>query len=338
MPHRKVVVVITGASAGLGRATAREFARNGATLGLIARNQERLEAVRSEAEALGVRVATFSADVANAEQVEQAAEHFEAELGPIDIWVNNAMTTVFSPLHELSAEEFRRVTEVTYLGFVHGTMAALKRMRARNRGTIVQVGSALSYRAIPLQSAYCGAKHAIRGFTEALRCELMHEGSQVHITRVEMPGLNTPQFEWCKSHLPRRARPMAPVFQPEVGARAVYWAAHHQRRQLNVGLSTILTIWGNKLLPTLMDRYLAHTAVGGQQCHEAHDPERPDNLYQPVKGDMGARGRFGREAHTHSQLLWLSTHRGKAGLAAAGAVLLAGTLLYGAQRKGSQRD
>ncbi|QJQ95711.1 MULTISPECIES: SDR family oxidoreductase [Halomonadaceae] len=330
MEKRQEVVVVTGAGAGLGRAVAREFARHGAQLGLISRNQNRLEAVKSEVEALGGRTVTVSTDVADASQVERAAERIEAELGPIDIWVNSAMTTVFSPFHEVTPEEFKRVTEVTYLGYVHGTMAALKRMRERNHGTIVQVGSALSYRPIPLQSAYCGAKHAIKGFTESLRCELMHERSKVHITRVEMPGLNTPQFDWCRSHLPKQARPMAPVFQPEVGARAVYWAAYHRRRQLNVGMSSVLTIWGNKIAPALMDRFLARTAVDGQQMPEPLPDERPDNLWEPVKGDMGARGRFSREAHLDSKQLWLSTHRDKVGLAA-GAVLLVGSLLYGSR-------
>lgn len=337
MERSQEVVVITGAGAGLGRAAAREFARHGAWLGLISRSQERLDAVKSEAEALGARVVTVSADVANAEQIEQAAERIEKELGPIDIWVNGVMTTVFSPFHEMSPEEFRRVTEVTYLGFVHGTMAALKRMRARNHGTIVQVGSALAYRPIPLQTAYCGAKHAIKGFTEGLRCELLHEGSDVHVTIVEMPGLNTPQFDWCKSHLPRRARPMAPVYQPEVGARAIYWAAHHRRRQLYVGISSVLTIWGNKLIPGLMDRLLARTAVSGQQTSEPRDAERPDNLWQPVKGDMGARGRFGSESHASSAQLWATTHRDKVGLAFGAALLIGAAACIGYHKQRGKR-
>ncbi|MGQ4877500.1 SDR family oxidoreductase [Billgrantia sp. LNSP4103-1] len=323
MQDRQEVVVVTGAGAGLGRAVAREFARHGAALGLISRSPDRLEAVRSEIEALGARAVTMSVDVADATQVERAAERIEAELGPIDIWVNGVMTTVFSPLHEMSPDEFRRVTEVTYLGYVHGTMAALKRMRPRNRGTIVQVGSALAHRSIPLQSAYCGAKHAIKGMTEALRCELMHEGSAVHVTQVEMPALNTPQFDWCRNHLPRRARPMAPVFQPEVGARAVYWAAHQRRRELHVGSSTAVTIWANRLLPAFMDRWLARSAVDGQQTAEWEGPDRPDNLWQPVKGDMGARGRFGRESKHQSGQFWLTTHRDQVGLIA-GSLLLAG--------------
>nr|WP_299242292.1 SDR family oxidoreductase [uncultured Halomonas sp.] len=332
MKKRQEIVVITGASAGLGRATAWEFARHGASLGLIARDTARLEAVKEEIKALGARAVIYSADVADAEQVDKAAEHIEKELGPIDIWVNDAMTTVFSRFHDMSAEEFRRVTEVTYLGNVYGTMAALKRMRPRNRGTIVQVGSALAYRPIPLQTAYCGAKHAIKGYTEGLRCELLNEGSKVHVTIVEMPGLNTPQFDWCKSHLPKRARPMAPVYQPEVGARAIYWAAHHRRRQLYVGISSVLTIWGNKLFPNLMDHFLARNAVGGQQTDEAASPERPDNLWQAVGGDTGAQGRFGNEAHDDSAQLWLTTHRRQVGLAA-GVTLLVGTALLGKRQQ-----
>jgi len=322
MEKHPEVVVITGAGAGLARATVREFARRGAHLGLISRSEERLQAVKGEVEALGGRAVTVSADVADAQQVEQAAERIEQALGPIDIWINAAMVTVFSPFHEMSADDFRRVTEVTYLGQVHGTMAALKRMRPRDHGTIVQVGSALAYRPIPLQTAYCGAKHAIKGFTEGLRCELMHEGSNVHITIVEMPGLNTPQFDWCKSHLPKRAQPVAPVYQPEVGARAIYWAAHHRRRQLYVGISSLLTIWGNKVAPGLMDRYMARNAVGGQQTSEDEIPNRADNLWHPVEGDPGARGRFTHHAHNNSLQLQMTTHRREIGLVAGAAVLL----------------
>lgn len=332
------VVVITGASAGLGRATACEFARKGAYLGLIARGREGLEAVQREVEDLGGRALVIHADVADAEQIEQAAEKIEATLGPIDIWINSAMATVFGPLQQVSADEFRRVTEVTYLGQVHGTMAALKRMRRRNRGTIVHVGSALGYRSIPLQSAYCGAKHALNGFVESLRCELLHENSQIHLVLVQMPALNTPQFDWCRSYMPQRARPMAPVYQPEVGAQALYWAAHHRRRQLYVGFSSTLTIWGNKLAPRLMDYFVTATAYDGQQSPQAEQPGRADNLWQPLDRDYGAHGRFDDEAHAGSLQLFLATHRGKVGLLAGASLLLGAVALMqtpGRHRQGN---
>ncbi|MGH8273116.1 MAG: SDR family oxidoreductase [Gammaproteobacteria bacterium] len=302
------VVVITGAGAGVGRATVREFAKHGAHMGLLSRGEDRLEAARKEVAELGGKALPCSVDVADPEQVENAAEKIEAEFGPIDVWVNVAMTTVFSPFHEITPEEFKRVTEVTYLGNVNGTLAALKRMRSRDRGTIVQVGSALAYRPVPLQSAYCGAKHAIKGYTEALRSELLHAGSGVHVTIVEMPALNTPQFDWCKNNLSKKARPVAPVYQPEIAARAIYWAAHHRRRQLYVGFSTVKAIWGNKFIPGLLDRYLGRTAIGGQQADEAADPNRAYNLWEPVAGDPGAHGRFDDEAQARSFQLWLATH------------------------------
>lgn len=325
MQHGKhqEIVVITGASAGLGRAIAREFAGKGADLGLIARGTERLEATKREVEALGGRAVIVRADVADAAAVEDAAARIEEQLGPIDVWVNSAMTTVFSPLQDITPEEYRRVTEVTYLGQVHGTMAALKRMRPRNRGTIVHVGSALAYRSIPLQAAYCGAKHAVKGFTEAVRSELIHEGSDIHITLVQMPALNTPQFDWCRSHMPRQARPVAPVYQPEVGAHAVYWAAHSHRREVFVGLSSVFTIWGNKLVPQLMDQFIARTAVSGQLEERLSDPDRPDNLWQPMEGEQGAHGHFDNEAYGRSIQLWATTRRAKVGLTV-GAMLLAG--------------
>src|SRR5687767_9952429 len=262
---RDEVVVITGASAGVGRATAEAFAKRGARIGLIARGTERLEAARRDVEALGGTALVLPVDVADAEGIETAAAHVERELGPIDIWVNNAMASVFSPIKEMTADEFRRVTEVTYLGYVHGTLAALRRMLPRDRGTIVQVGSALAYRSIPLQAAYCAAKHAVTGFTESLRCELIHDESRVRVTEVHMPALNTPQFGWVKSRLPRKAQPVPPIYQPEVAAEAIYWAAHHNRRELLVGWSTMQAVWGNKLVPGLIDRYLARTGYEGQQ-------------------------------------------------------------------------
>jgi short-subunit dehydrogenase len=316
------VVVVTGASAGLGRAIALEFARHGARVGLVARGRERLEAAKREVEAAGGEGLVLPADMADAEAVEAAAARAEEALGPIDVWVNNAMTSVFAPVRETSAAEIRRVTEVTYLGYVHGTLAALRRMQPRDRGTIVQVGSALSYRSIPLQAAYCAAKHAINGFTDSLRSELIHDRSAVRLTAVHMPALNTPQFSWVLSRLPRKPQPVPPIFQPEVGARAVYWAAHHQRRELWVGWPTVQAILGDKLVPGLLDRYLASAAWDGQQHDGAADPNRPSNLWEPAPGDYGAHGAFDARATDRSYQLWATTHR--PALAAAGIGLAAG--------------
>ena len=319
---RREVVVITGASAGVGRATARAFARRGAGLGLIARDVEALQATCRDVEALGGQALLCVADVAQPGQVESAAALIEDRLGPIDVWVNNAMVTVVSPIAELDADEVRRVTEVTYLGTAHGTLAALRRMRVRNRGTIVQVGSALAYRAIPLQAPYCGAKFAIRGFTDALRSELMHDRSRIHVTMVQMPALDTPQFDWCRTRMPREPRPVPPVFEPEVAARAIVWAAHHRRRELFVGASTYKAVWANKLIPGVLDRYLARFGYASQQSRTPVGLDRSDNLFEPVSGDRGAHGRFGAESHQASVALWLTTHRtmllvGLAGFAAA---------------------
>jgi short-subunit dehydrogenase len=316
------VVVVTGASAGLGRAIALEFARHGARVGLVARGRERLEAAKREVEAAGGEGLVLPADMADAEAVEAAAARAEEALGPIDVWVNNAMTSVFAPVRETSAAEIRRVTEVTYLGYVHGTLAALRRMQPRDRGTIVQVGSALSYRSIPLQAAYCAAKHAINGFTDSLRSELIHDRSAVRLTAVHMPALNTPQFSWVLSRLPRKPQPVPPIFQPEVGARAVYWAAHHARRELWVGWPTVQAILGDKLVPGLLDRYLASAAWDGQQHDGAADPNRPSNLWEPAPGDYGAHGAFDAQATDRSYQLWATTHR--PALAAAGIGLAAG--------------
>ena len=268
-------------------------------------------------------------DVANANAIEDAAGSVEDEFGPIDIWVNNAMASVFSPVKEMKADEYKRVTEVTYLGVVYGTLAALKRMAPRNRGIIVQVGSALAYRSIPLQSAYCAAKHAIAGFTDSLRCELIHDHSKVRITMVQMPALNTPQFGWVKSRLRHKAQPVPPIFQPEVGARAIYWAAHHSRREIYAGWPTVEAIIANKVAPGWLDRYLGNTGFNSQQTSEPEDPERPDNLWNPVKGDHGAHGAFDRRAHESSWELKASFGREWIG---AGLVVLATSLLLASRR------
>ena len=313
------VVAVTGASAGIGRAAVREFARRGADVGLIARGADRLEAARREVVAEGRRACVAPADVAHAEQLERAAERIEAELGPIDVWVNVAMTAVLAEVADTTPEEFRRVTEVTYLGSVHGTQAALRRMLPRDRGVIVQVGSALSRRGIPLQATYCGAKHAIKGFLDSLRVELLHGGSRVKVALVQLPGENTPQFGWVRTRLRRQPQPVAPIYQPEVAARAIAWAAAHPRRELWVGLPTVYTILGERVASGLMDRYLARTNIRAQQTDESIDPaERDDNLESPPPGDPGAHGIFDDVAHERSPQLWLTTHRRE--LTAAGAV------------------
>jgi NAD(P)-dependent dehydrogenase (short-subunit alcohol dehydrogenase family) len=299
-------VVITGASAGVGRATARAFAREGASLALLARDSEGLDAAVKEVEARGGGAIAIPLDVADAVAVDRAADAVEAEFGSIDVWVNSAMASVFSPVHELTAEEVRRVTEVTYLGSVHGTLSALRCMRARSRGTIVQVSSALAHRSIPLQAAYCGAKHAIEGFSDSLRCELLHDQSGVRVTSVLLPALNTPQFEWVRTRLPGHPQPVPPIYQPEVAAEAIMWAAVHAPRDLKVGISTVAAIYANRLAPGLLDRYLARTGYESQQLDEPVDTTRPDNLFAPVGRDAGAHGRFDARAHTRS---WQLTAR-----------------------------
>ena len=294
------VVVITGAGAGLGRAIVHAFARRGAQIGLVSRGHERLEDARREVESLGGKALAFAGDVADPATTEQAAARTEEAFGPIDVWVNDAMTTVFSPFHEMSADDFKRVTEVTYLGFVYGTMAALGRMRRRDHGTIVQVGSALAYRSIPLQSAYCGAKHAIIGFTDSVRTELIHDGSHVHVTVVQMPALNTPQFSWCKSNMRRKAQPVPPIFQPEVGAEAVFWAAHQHHREVFVGWPTARAIWGQRFIPGVLDHLAAKLAWDGQLYDGAADQERPVDLYTPVPGHQSAHGEFDSRARSTS--------------------------------------
>jgi NAD(P)-dependent dehydrogenase (short-subunit alcohol dehydrogenase family) len=319
------VVVVTGASAGVGRATARAFAARGARVGLLARGEDGLQAARREAEDMGTEAVVVPTDVADPDAVERAAATIEERLGPIDVWVNNAMVSVFSPFKEMEAEEFKRVTEVTYLGVVYGTMTALRRMLPRDRGRIVQVGSALAYRGIPLQSAYCGAKHAIQGFTESVRCELLHDKSKVTIAMVQMPALNTPQFGWVKTRLPRHPQPVPPIFQPEVAAEAIVWAsAKHHRRELYVGAPTTATILGDKLASDTLDHYLGRTGVKSQQTDEAVDPERPNNLWDPVPGDAGAHGSFDARARARSFQLEATTHRGLMGWAAVATALVFG--------------
>jgi NAD(P)-dependent dehydrogenase (short-subunit alcohol dehydrogenase family) len=321
------VVVVTGASAGVGRATAREFGKHGAKVALLARGEEGLEGARREVEAAGGEALTIPTDVAEPGQVEAAAERVEHELGPIDVWVNDAIAVVFSPFKDMELEDFKRSTEVCYLGAVYGTKAALKHMLPRDRGTIVQVSSALSYRAIPLQSAYCGAKHAMRGFTDSVRTELLHDGSNVHITMVQLPAVNTPQFNVSKSTLPKHPQPVPPIYQPEVPAQAIFWAAHHRRREVRVGLSSTVVIAGNKLLPGLGDWYLAKTGYDSQQTNHPVDENRPDNLYGPVAGDHGAHGIFDAEAHEESPQLWATEHLGLLALAGGTGLLVAAALI-----------
>ncbi len=309
MPDRPEVVVVTGASAGVGRAVVRRFAREGARIALLARGGDGLEGARRDVEEAGGTALVLPTDVARWEEVERAAARTEEQLGEIDVWINNAMASVFSPVREMQADEYRRVTEVTYLGTVHGTLAALHRMLPRDRGSIVQVGSALAYRGIPLQSAYCAAKHATQGFMDSLHAELIHEGSHVRVSMVQLPAMNTPQFGWVKSRLPRKAQPVPPIFQPEVAAEAIFWAAHHTRRELWVGGPTVQAILANRVAPGLLDRYLGSTGYDAQQTNEPEDPNRPDNLWQPVPGDHGAHGAFGDRATDHSPQLWAATHR-----------------------------
>ncbi|HXR77473.1 MAG TPA: SDR family oxidoreductase [Bryobacteraceae bacterium] len=337
MADRDRVVVVTGASAGVGRAVVNEFARQGAHIGLIARGRDRLGAAKREVEEAGGKALVLPADVADAKQVDKAAERVEQELGPIDVWVNVAMTTIFAPFLEITPDEFKRATEVTYLGQVYGTMAALKRMHARNRGVIVQVGSALAYRSIPLQSPYCGAKHAIIGFTDSIRSELIHDKSNVHITAVMLPAMNTPQFSWCRTRLPRHPQPVPPIFQPEVAARAIVWAASHKRREVYVGWPTVEAIYAQQIAPSFADRYLAKHAYDAQQTPEPVSPDRPDNLFEPAPGEYSAHGIFDKRAKSYSaqsllnlDLINLTAHRG---LIASAAMILAGLAFAGLKRR-----
>jgi NAD(P)-dependent dehydrogenase (short-subunit alcohol dehydrogenase family) len=319
MPGNPKVVVVTGASAGVGRATARAFARAGADVALVARGRAGLEGARRDVEAAGRRALVLQVDVSDPDQLEDTAARTEQELGPIDVWVNNAMASVFSPIKEMTAAEFRRVTEVTYLGVVYGTLAALRRMLPRDRGSIVQVGSALAYRGIPLQAAYCGAKHAVQGFCDSLRTELLHDRSSVRVTMVQLPAMNTPQFDWVKSRLRGRAQPVPPIYQPEIAADAIVWASGSGRRELYVGASTDIAIVGNKLCPGIGDRYLARTGYGAQQTAEPERPERPFNLWDPVDDtrDFGSHGRFDDRARPTTWRTHLSRRRTLATAAAA---------------------
>jgi short-subunit dehydrogenase len=315
------IVVITGAGAGVGRATVEEFARKGYDVALLARDPDRLEAAAAEIRRYGVRALPIPTDVADDEAVEAAADRVEQELGPIDVWVNVAMATVFAPVSKLTAKEFQRGTAVTYLGQVHGTMAALSRMTPRNRGTIVNVGSALGYRSVPLQSIYCGSKFAIRGFTDALRSEIIHDKLDIHLTMVDLPAVNTPQFDWAMNKMGRRAKPVAPIYQPEVPARAIFFAATHKRREVWVGYPTVQAILANRIAPGLIDKYLANAGYSGQLTDEPLGPNAPANLYEPVPGAYSAHGRFDARSRSGSWEMFTDRHR-TAFWAAAGLGLL----------------
>ncbi|HWB50042.1 MAG TPA: SDR family oxidoreductase [Stellaceae bacterium] len=333
-----MLAVVTGASAGVGRATAGEFAARGCDVGLIARNAARLEATAAELRSFGVRAVPVAADVADGDALEAAAERIEAELGPIDLWVNNAMATIFAPVDRLSPAEFRRATEVTYLGQVYGTMTALRRMRQRDSGTIVNVGSALCYRAIPLQSVYCGAKYAVRGFTDSLRSELLHDGSKVRLVMVHLPAVNTPQFDWALNKTGSRPQPVPPIFQPEVPARAIVDAALDPRgREVWVGLPTWKAIIANKLAPGLLDRYLAKNGYSGQLTEEPTPLDAPANLFRSVDGDYGAHGRFDDRARSVSVEAEIARHRGMVAAAIAALGLGAAAVSVGATRLSRRR-
>ena len=326
------VVVVTGASGGIGRATARAFAEQGDRVALVARGETGLDRALREVKDAGSDGIAVPTDVADYDQVSAAVDRIERELGPIDVWVNVAFSSVFAPFSEIEPEEFRRVTEVTYLGYVYATKAVLARMLERDRGTIVHVGSTLAYRGIPLQSAYCGAKHALQGWHESLRCELLHDRSNVHVTMVQMPAVNTPQFDWVLSRLPKKAQPVPPIYQPEVAAKGVLYAADHpKRREYWVGESTAATLVANAIAPGLLDRYLAKTGFKSQQTQEDHDPDQPVNLWDAADGpdghDFGAHGRFDARAHGGSVQLWASQHHG---LLAAGAAAGAAATAVGA--------
>ena len=324
MSEANPVVVVTGGTAGVGRATVREFARNGYDVAILARGKDGLEGARKDVEERGRKALAIPTDVADWKAVEKAAERVERELGPIDVWVNNAFAGIFSRFMDVTPEEYERVTQVTYFGQVNGTRAALKRMLPRDSGKIVLVGSALAYRGIPLQSAYCGAKHAIQGFIDSVRSELLHDNPDVTITMVQLPGVNTPQFDWIRAKLPGQPRPVGKVYQPEVAGRAIYFAAHSDRKEVEVGMPAVEAIWGNKVASSALDHYRAATGFKSQQRPQRVKPSRKDNLFEPVPGDHGARGSFSDEAVDSSAELWVSEHKKQIGLAALGAAAMAG--------------
>jgi short-subunit dehydrogenase len=328
----KEIAVVTGATAGVGRAVVRRFAKEGAYIGLLARGKEALENAKKEVEDAGGKAIAIPTDVAKWEQVEEAAKKVEEEFGSIDIWINNAMTSVFAPLKDITEKEFHRVTEVTYLGTVYGTMAALRRMLPRNKGSIVQVGSALSYRSIPLQSAYCGAKHGIRGFTNSLRSELIHDKSNIKLTMVQLPAVNTPQFIWVKNKLPKKPQPVPPIYEPEIPAEAIYYAAHNNRREIFVGISTVKTILGNKILPGFLDHYLAKNGYSGQQTNEMRDKNQKDNLWEPLSGDYGAHGNFSDRTRKESPELWASENKKVIGVVLSGIIAVVAGLFLSNKR------
>ena len=328
------VVVITGASGGVGRATAQAFGKRGAHVCLVARGEAGLEGAKRDIERLGGKAIIVAGDAADPQTHERAAQQAEETFGPIDIWVNVALTTVFSPFMEIKPDEYKRVTDVTYLSYVYGTQTALRRMLPRDRGKIVQVGSALAYRGIPLQTAYCGAKHAIQGFTEALRAELIHNDSHVGLTMVQLPAVNTPQFTWGRNKLPRKAQPVPPIYQPELVAEAIYWAAHHRRRQLYIGGSTAIVIIGNKFFAGFGDWYLGKTGYNSQMRSEPRDPNQPNNLFEPVDTtrDYGAHGAFDDRAISRSYETWAAEHKGAIAGALVAASAATGLLLVAGRR------
>ncbi len=335
------IVVITGASGGVGRTTAWRFAEEGAHILLIARGEEALEATKKEVELRGGKAWVYVADVSDAQKMKAAAAFAEKNLGPIDIWINNAMVSVFSTVSEMEPEEYKRVTDVTYLGQVYGTLAALEHMRSRNRGKIILVGSALAYRGIPLQSAYCASKHAIQGFFESLRAELFHEGSKIGLSIVHLPAMNTTQFGWVKSRMPKKPKPMGAIFEPEVASQAIFETAHEDVRERLVAFSTVKTIWGNRLVPEYLDHYMAQHGFEGQLTDEAEDPDRQNNLWDPVPGDRGAHGDFGQQALDSSVFDRLNEHKktlATIGLIAGGILLWGVFRNNGSSQKGLKHD